>query len=91
LHNTTGTVHGGAIASLAELAADFAIDTVTDAGRATKLLDHNVHHVHRVKRARLIAEARVVDRTDHRVLVDVSVRTGDGTPIARSRLTALVL
>ena len=85
-----GSAHGGALASLVDMASSCAVITLLgpDEGRTT--IDLNVHYL-APARGDLTALARVRRRGGRTVFIDVEITDAAGTPVALGRTTFAIL
>jgi acyl-CoA thioesterase len=84
-----GIMHGGAIASLIDTAAAFAVLTLLEPGQKTSTVDLTVHYLHPVLQGRIRARARVLRAGRRLVSVAVEVRA-DGEALIATALTTYV-
>lgn len=89
LRRNNGFAHGGAVASLVDTAAAFAILTVLEPGETTTTVDLTIHYLRPLLRGRATAIARV-KRAGRRILV-ISVDVLDeGEAVAATALTSFI-
>lgn len=89
LRRNNGFVHGGAVASLVDTAAAFAILTVIEPAEATTTIDLTIHYLRPLVEGRATAHARVV-RAGRRVIV-VTVDVLDKTrALAATAITSFI-
>ncbi|HEV2915446.1 MAG TPA: PaaI family thioesterase [Pyrinomonadaceae bacterium] len=87
LRRNGGTTHGGAIASLIDTAAAFALMTLLEPGQSTTTIDLTIHYLRPLLEGRARAHARVI-RSGRRVAV-VSVEvTNEAESLAATALTS---
>jgi len=82
-------VHGGAIASLVDIAATgacWASPTVKPASRGTTV-GFTIHYLAPARGQDLLADARVIQRGASICFVEVEVRDGDATLVSRATVT----
>ena len=88
-----GVMHGGAIASLIDIASGGAVLTLREEGDATwagiATLDLNVSYLNPAT-AEIVAEATVLRASRAIVFVGVDVRDRAGAPIAAGRVTYMI-
>ena len=77
-----GIMHGGAIASLLDTAAAFAVHTLLEPGQRTLTVDLTVHYLRPVLGGRIEARARIL-RAGHRLII-ITVEV-----VARDELIAM--
>lgn len=75
LAQTEGLMHGGAVASLIDTAAAFAVMTLLERGQKTATVDFTIHYLRPVTQGRIKARARVL--REGRRLVSISVEVAD--------------
>lgn len=87
VHNTNGTLHGGAIATLVDIAGTLALIALDKDGRPGVTTDLNVSYFN-AGNGTVLATARVLKlgRTLGVITCDL-VREADGTPVAQGRMT----
>lgn len=89
LRRNNGFVHGGAVASLVDTAAAFAILTVLEAGETTTTVDLTIHYLRPLLKGRATAYARLL-RAGRRILV-ISVDVLDeAKSVAATALTSFI-
>jgi uncharacterized protein (TIGR00369 family) len=83
--NRNGSLHGGVLASVIDMAAALAVGTApaSRAGLPGRTLDLAVHYLAPARREGLIADATVVRRGRVTTFVAVEVRTDGDRPVAR--------
>lgn len=89
-HVTIGdVVHGGAIASLVDVAATGACWATPDLGPGARgtTIGFSISYLHAGRAQDLVAEARVVQRGRAIVVAEVDVHGADGTHVARALVT----
>ncbi|HEX8774729.1 MAG TPA: PaaI family thioesterase [Pyrinomonadaceae bacterium] len=90
LRRNGGIVHGGAIASLMDSAAAFAIMTLLEPGKSTTTIDLTIHYLRPLLKGQARAHARVV-RSGRRVTV-VSVDVmNESEVVAATALTSYLM
>jgi acyl-CoA thioesterase len=77
LKQNQGVVHGGAVASLIDTAAAFAVLTKIDPHERVTTTDLTIHYLRPVTGGRLTAEARVVRAGRRLFVLTVEVTNGD--------------
>lgn len=85
-----GIVHGGAIASLIDSAAAFAIMTLLEPGKSTTTIDLTIHYLRPLLKGQARAHARVVRRGRRVTVVSVEV-TNESEVIAATSLTSYLM
>lgn len=89
LRRNNGVAHGGAIASLVDTAAAFAILTLLEPDETTTTIDLTIHYLRPLIKGRAIAHARVL-RAGRRIIV-ISIEVLDeGKAIAATALTSFI-
>jgi uncharacterized protein (TIGR00369 family) len=86
LRRNGGTTHGGAIASLIDTAAAFAIMTLLEPGQTTTTIDLTVHYLRPLLEGHARARARVIRAGRRVAVVSVDV-TGESETLAATALT----
>jgi uncharacterized protein (TIGR00369 family) len=91
--NRNGTLHGGVIASLIDLAGSLAAWTGSSRGAhvATSTVDLAIHYLAAAIRCAVFAEARVLRRGREIVFTEVALRSEAEKPIARGLLACRAL
>lgn len=82
-----GIIHGGAIASLADTAAAFAVLTLLEAGQGTVTVDLTIHYLRPVSQGRIEARARVLREGRRLVIIGVEVTDHTGVLTATATTT----
>jgi uncharacterized protein (TIGR00369 family) len=89
LKRNGGVAHGGAIASLVDTAAAFAILTLLEAGETTTTIDLTIHYLRPFIKGRATAYARVL-RAGRRIIV-ISIEVLDeGKAVLATALTSFI-
>lgn len=88
LKRNNGVVHGGAVASLVDTAAAFAIMTTLEPGETTTTIDLTIHFLRPI-RGRATADARVV-RSGRRVSVIAIEVVDEAKLVAATALTSFI-
>jgi uncharacterized protein (TIGR00369 family) len=83
LHNAMGTLHGGVLLDLADVAMGVAMATVLDDGETFSTLSSSIAYLRPVRRDRLTAAARVVHRGRTTGHLECDVHDGEGELVAR--------
>lgn len=86
-----GVVHGGAIATLADTAAAFAMMTIIQRGEKVTTVEFKINFLAPVTDREMIGEARIVNQGKRLALADMEVKTGDGKLIAKGLATYIIL
>ena len=89
--NPMGTLHGGILADLADLAMGAAHATTLGEDETFTTLELKINFLRPVWKAHLIARARVAHRGRTITLVDCDIVQEDGKPIAKVTSTLLTL
>jgi uncharacterized protein (TIGR00369 family) len=84
LHNAMGTVHGGILCDLADIAMGAALATVTVEGESFSTLQLQTSYFLPVVEGRLIAHARVVRRGRGTAHLECDLEDGEGRLVART-------
>lgn len=82
-----GILHGGAVVSLLDTAAAFAVHTVIEPDARTVTVDLTVHFLRPASGGRIEAEARVLRRGRRVCILSVEARDGGAEIIATSTMT----
>ena len=85
-----GILHGGAIVSLLDSAAAFAVLTLLDPGTNTVTVDFTVHFLRPVSAGRIEASARVLRRGRRVAILSVEARDRDGLLVATATTTYFI-
>lgn len=83
LHNAMGTVHGGILLDLADVAMGVAMATVATEGETFSTVSASIAYLRPVREGRLTAAARVIQRGRTTGHLECEVRDDDGRPVAR--------
>ena len=84
LHNAMGTVHGGVLCDLADVAMGVALATVVAEAETFATLQLQVSYLHAVREGRVSAGARVLHRGGSAAHLECDLRDGEGRLIARA-------
>ena len=82
--NPNGLAHGGLLFTMADAAASA---LARADGRNYSTLDANIHYLRNVKGGTIYAEASVIRRGRTSVLIEVSIRSGEGRELTRVTVT----
>ena len=82
--NPNGLAHGGLLFTMADVAASA---LARADGRNYSTLDANIHYMRNVKEGVIIAEASMIRRGRTSVLIEVSIRSGEGKELTRVTVT----
>ncbi len=82
-----GILHGGAVVSLMDTAAAFAVHTLLDPAGRTVTVDLTVHFLRPAGAGRVEARARVLRRGRRVIILNVEATDGAGELIATSTMT----
>lgn len=85
------TVHGGAIASLADSAAAWATVGSTDFKYAPITVEMKINFLAPVESGQLVAEARTIHKGSKISVIDVEVKNDEGRLVAKSLVTYYLL
>jgi uncharacterized protein (TIGR00369 family) len=83
LHNAMGTVHGGILCDLADVAMGAALATITAEGESFSTLQLQMSYFLPVVEGRLSAHARVVRRGRGTAHLECDLEDGEGRVVAR--------
>lgn len=84
LHNTMGTVHGGILCDLADVAMGAALATLTTEGESFTTLELQMSYFLPVVEGRLSAHARVIRRGRVTAHLECDLEDGEGRLVARA-------
>jgi uncharacterized protein (TIGR00369 family) len=90
-HNPMGTLHGGILCDIADIAMGFAYASTLEEGETFTTLELKINFLRPVKSARLVAEGLVASRGRTVGLVECAVTDADGRLIAKATSTCLTL
>src|SRR5258707_6821545 len=82
-----GVVHGGILAAMADTAAAIASYTMLPKGATLATVELSINYLEAVPRGRVKADARVLRVGRNFVVAEWRVRTREGSPAAKARLT----
>jgi acyl-CoA thioesterase len=82
-----GILHGGAVVSLMDTAAAFAVHTLLDPTGRTVTVDLTVHFLRPARAGRVEARARILRRGRRVIILNVEAADGAGELIATSTMT----
>jgi acyl-CoA thioesterase len=85
-----GILHGGAVVSLLDTAAAFAVHTVIEPDARTVTVDLTVHFLRPASDGRIEAHARVLRRGRRVCILSVEARDADAEIIATSTMTYFI-
>lgn len=88
-HNVFGTLHGGLLCALADVAMGIALATTLQ-GEGFTTLEQAMSHLRSVSEARLVATGSVVRRGRQAAHLDCTIAQEDGREIARATSSCLV-
>jgi uncharacterized protein (TIGR00369 family) len=91
LKQNQGVVHGGAVASLIDTAAAFAVVTRLEFGERVTTTDLTIHYLRPVTSGRLIATARIVRGGRRLFVLSVEVRNDNQVLVATAVTSYLKL
>ena len=89
LKQNQGIVHGGAVASLIDMAAAFAVVTEIEAGERVTTTDLTIHYLRPVSSGRLSATARIVRGGRRLFVLSVEV-TNDRQALLATAVTSYI-
>lgn len=84
LHNAMGTVHGGILCDLADVAMGAALATLTAEGESFATLQLQMSYLLPVVDGRLAAHARVIRRGRGTAYLECDLEDGEGRLVARA-------
>ncbi len=92
LHNTTGIVHGGAIAALADASSGVAMATLVPKGsRRIITVEQKVNFIAAVREGDLIGVGKVIQGEGDVAVSEAEIRDQDGKLVAKSIATHMVI
>ena len=83
-HNAMGTVHGGILCDLADVAMGAALATLTAEGESFTTLELQMSYFLPIKEGRLSAHARVIRRGRATAHLECDLEDGEGRLVARA-------
>jgi uncharacterized protein (TIGR00369 family) len=89
--NPMGTLHGGVLCDLADAAMGLAFVSTLEADESFTTMDLQIHFFRPVWKARLRAEARVIQRGKNAGYIECDVHDENGKPVAKANSRCLVL
>ncbi len=84
LHNAMGTVHGGILCDLADIAMGTALATLTVEDEAFSTLELHMSYFRPIVEGRLAAHARVIRRGTTTAHLECDLEDGEGRLVARA-------
>ena len=90
-HNPMGTLHGGVLCDIADIAMGLAYGSMLDEGETFTTLELKINFLRPVKTARLVADGLVVQRGKTVGMAECSVTDERGRLIAKATSTCLTL
>jgi uncharacterized protein (TIGR00369 family) len=90
-HNPMGTLHGGVLCDIADIAMGSAYASTLDEGESFTTLELKINFLRPVRVAHLVAEATVVQRGRTVGLAECSISDEQGRLIAKATSTCLTL
>lgn len=84
VHNAMGTVHGGVLCDLADVAMGVALATVTADGESFATLQLQIAYLAPVREGVLRASARVLHRGKNAAHLECDLQDGEGRLVARA-------
>lgn len=84
LHNAMGTVHGGVLCDLADVAMGAALATLTAEGESFTTLELQMSYFLPLKEGRLTAHARVIRRGRTTAHLECDLEDGEGRLVGRA-------
>ncbi len=85
-----GTIHGGILCDLSDLAMGMAFMTTLGEGEALATIELKINYFRPVRQGPLLAEARVVNRGRSTGYVDCEIKDAAGKLIAKAASTCMV-
>jgi len=90
-HNPMGTLHGGVLCDIADVAMGSAYASTLDEGESFTTLELKINFLRPVRAAHLVAEATIVQRGRTVGLAECSISDDQGRLIAKATSTCLTL
>jgi uncharacterized protein (TIGR00369 family) len=90
-HNPFGTVHGGVLCDLSDLAMGMAFMATLNEGEALATVELKINYLRPAKTGRLVAKAHVVHRGRQTGLVECAVENEEGKLVAKAASTCMVV
>jgi uncharacterized protein (TIGR00369 family) len=90
-HNPMGTLHGGVLCDIADVAMGLAYGSTLDEGETFTTLELKINFLRPVKTARLVADGLVIQRGKTVGMAECSVTDERGRLIAKATSTCLTL
>lgn len=85
-----GSLHGGAIASMADSAGVNAVMTVLDEGQKALTLEMKINYLSSTRGQAIYGEGRVIHKSQRFAVSDVEIRDADGQFIAKAIVTCVI-
>ncbi len=89
--NPMGTLHGGVLCDLVDAAMGFAFASTLDHAESFTTMDLHIHFFRPVWKARLRAEARVIQRGKNAGYIECDVQDENGKLVAKASSRCMVL
>jgi uncharacterized protein (TIGR00369 family) len=89
--NPMGTLHGGVLCDLADAAMGLAFASTLEADESFTTMDLHIHFFRPVWKARLRAEARVIQRGKNAGYIECDLQDENGKQVAKASSRCLVL
>ncbi len=86
-----GNVHGGAIASVVDAAAFWAVSPQVEKGTGMTTVEMKLNYLAPAREGKLVAQGRCIKMGKTLALGEVYVRNGEGTLIAHGTVTMMVV
>jgi uncharacterized protein (TIGR00369 family) len=90
-HNPMGTLHGGVLCDIADIAMGSAFASTLEEGESFTTLELKINFLRPVRAARLVAEGNLVQRGRTVGLVECAIRDEQGRLVAKATSTCLTL
>jgi uncharacterized protein (TIGR00369 family) len=90
-HNPMGTLHGGVLCDIADIAMGSAYASTLEEGESFTTLELKINFLRPVRAAHLVAEGNLVQRGRTVGLVECAISDGQGRLIAKATSTCLTL
>jgi uncharacterized protein (TIGR00369 family) len=89
--NAFGTVHGGLLCALADVAMGAALATVLEDDEGFATLEQHMDHLRPARESQLVATARVMHRGGSAGHLHCDIEEGEGQVIARASCVCLIM
>ena len=91
MNSRFGALHGGVLSALADSAVAIALFTMIQPGKKAVTVELNINYFRPVKGKQVVAEAKIVHKGHAIAVGDVDVEDEDGSLVAKSRATYMIV